>query len=182
MRRPKKKPRPKPGLSSTDRLADQKSRWMRRRARHSSSLFVVNGQAEDPPHGSDDARRDDRETGALVQVGDRSAAELDAVVGDLDAMSRSRTGDQIRFTAALIVSDRGRRPAAAFPGEFLKPTTITGAADFDMRAGKLRRLKARRRTRSAARAEATFSPSRHESVRSCVTGRENPGACGWGLS
>ena len=40
-----KKPRPKPGLSSTDRLADQKSRWMRRRARHSSSLFVVNGQA-----------------------------------------------------------------------------------------------------------------------------------------
>ena len=41
----KKKPRPKPGLSSTDRLADQKSRWMRRRARHSSSLLVVNGHA-----------------------------------------------------------------------------------------------------------------------------------------
>src|SRR5215204_4445258 len=95
-----------------------------------------------------------------------------------------------RSLAALILllNPRGfephpglRRTIRAAPGRASSlANDIAGAADLDCALRKLRRLKARRRT--AARAEATFSPSRRESLRSCATGRENPGACRWGLS
>ena len=56
-------------------------------------------------------------------------------------------------------------PGGGFPGRVPEPTTITGAADFDASRESFAGSKPAD-ARARRRAQATFSPSRHESVRS----------------
>jgi hypothetical protein len=157
MRRPKKKPRPKPGLSSTDRLRPRFGEYAG--TLHKQLRICLPAWNERRCCSSDTISR-------LIPYGVDIAAKSKGIEPHLGMRRPIRAA-----------------PGGGFPGRILETTTITGVADLDCASRKLRRLKARRAHAHGRREqEATFSPSRRESVRSCATGRENPGACGWGLS